>query len=381
MDWIKQHTDQFTLALLALALLVLSVLVFLRTQSFADGFSDAQKTPVHSKEIPPVDDSTIATAEKELTTPTLWTPKPDGGSLFVSNPLLLNDKGQLEYAKSGTTHPPVPNIWLIKYGLNVLSPTILEDDADKDGFTNLDEYLGPDRSEANGDKDSTDPRNKESHPPYYTKLFLNRQHAVPFRLLFNAYDADPKSVPVENINFQINTLDLRQPTEFLKIGDTVPNTKYKLVKFEYKIKKDESSGIDEDVSELIVENEETKEQIILVYQKTINSPTYFAIFDYLWPDSKNPKQFAVKKGDPFSLEPNKDDKYKLVDVTKTEAPIEIPGGGTYTVPLTSAKGATAPAAPGEAAAPPAPETPATPAVRPPAPPPPKPPAKKTKSKP
>jgi hypothetical protein len=30
------------------------------------------------------------------------------------------------------------------------------------------------------------------------------------RLLFNAYDADPRKVKAEDMNFQVNTLDLRQ---------------------------------------------------------------------------------------------------------------------------------------------------------------------------
>jgi hypothetical protein len=84
MDWIKKHADQFSLAVLALVLLALSVLVFLRTQSFAEGFSDTQKTPPHSKELPPVISEPIEEAEKKLTSPTVWVPPQKGGSLFVS---------------------------------------------------------------------------------------------------------------------------------------------------------------------------------------------------------------------------------------------------------------------------------------------------------
>src|SRR6185503_15123962 len=127
-----------------------------------------------------------------------------------------------------------------------------------------------------------------------------------------------------------------------------------LVKFEPKWKKNETLGIDEEVHELTVEHTETKEPIVLVYQKTINSPTYYGIFRYLWPDPQKPKEFAVKKGDQFSLEPNAQEKYKLLDVTKTEAPIEVPGGGKYTVPSEPPKATSAPAgtpAPGDAAAP------------------------------
>jgi hypothetical protein len=154
----------------------------------------------------------------------------------------------------------------------------------------------------------------------------------------------------------------------------VPNTKYKLLKFEPDVQKNESTGSEDDVSKLIIEHEETKEQITLVYQKTINSPTYFAVFRYLWPDPQKPKEFAVKKGDQFPLEPNTQEKYKLIDVTKTEAPIELPGGGKYTVPAEPPKAspsAAAPPAPADAAAPATPPAgqPAAP-VAPPAPTPP-----------
>jgi hypothetical protein len=365
MDWIKKHADQFSLALLALLLLVLSVLAFLKTQSFAEGFSDAQKTPTHSKEVPPVDNTTIATAEKQLTSPTLWVAPAKGGSVFVSKKTLRdpNDPNRLiipGLIPGRKTHPPIEDDWLIKYDLDIQSATVKEDDPDKDGFSNLDEFLGADRDPANWEKDATDPRNKDSHPPYYTKLFLGRQHLVPFRLLFNAYDNDPKKVPVENISFQINTLDLRQPSVFLKLGEMVPNTKYKLLKFEPKTQKNEGTGFEDDASELVLQHEETKEQIVLVYQKTINSPTYYAVLKYFWPDPQKPKEFAVKKGDQCSLEPDTQEKYKLEDVTKTEAIIELPGGGKYTAPLESTRLASSPATPADGAAPATPPAPSTP---------------------
>ena len=376
MDWIKKHADQFSLALLGLVLLALSVLVFLRTQSFAEGFTDAQKTPPRNNELPPVRSEPIEEAEKKLTAPTVWVAPPKGGSLFVSKKMLRDPKDPNRLVIPGidnsSTHPPIPDEWLLKYDLDIQSATILDEDPDKDGFSNVDEYRGADlkgKSEG-GTDDSTDPRNKESHPPYYTKLFLTRQHLVPFRLLFNGVSEDPKTAPVDKIDFQINTIDLGQRTVFLKLGDMVPDTKYKLIKFEPKWKKNETLGIEEEVHELIVEHTETKEQIVLVYQKTINSPTYYAIFRYLLPDPQKPKEFAVKKGDQFSLDPpNTQEKYKLLDVTKTEAPIELPAGGKYTVPTEPPKATSAPAAapaPADAAAaaPPPAGQPAAPTAQP-----------------
>jgi hypothetical protein len=90
---------------------------------------------------------------------------------------------------------------------------------------------------------------------------------TPMRLLFNAYDNDPKKVKAENINFQVNTLDLRQPTEFLKLGDVIPNTPFKLTKFEYKTRPNPTRGTDDDVSELTLKNIKSGATVVLVYQK------------------------------------------------------------------------------------------------------------------
>ena len=45
------------------------------------------------------------------------------------------------------------------------------------------------------------------------------------RLRFVAYDGDPKMDPAEKMSFQVDTLDIRQPAEFLKIGDIIRKTR------------------------------------------------------------------------------------------------------------------------------------------------------------
>ena len=91
---------------------------------------------------------------------------------------------------------------------------------------------------------------------------------APMRLLFNAYSDDPRKVKSENIDFQINTLDLRQSTQFLKLGDVIPNTHFKLTKFEYKTRPNPTRGTDDDVSELTITNTKSGATAVLVYQKT-----------------------------------------------------------------------------------------------------------------
>ncbi len=94
---------------------------------------------------------------------------------------------------------------------------------------------------------------------------------VPFRLLFNAYDGDPKKDAPDKFSFQINTIDLRQPSEFLNLGETVTNTKWKLAKFEHKTMLNPKTGELEDVSDLTLLNTETKRTLILILNRVTDA--------------------------------------------------------------------------------------------------------------
>ena len=99
-------------------------------------------------------------------------------------------------------HAPVPNEWFEKYALPIEDADALEQDPDKDGFNNLDEWQG-----------NTDPTNAESHPDYTTKLRWsplpkNRSRTV--------------SRPRTKDKFGINSVNQSEPTQFLKVGKTDP---------------------------------------------------------------------------------------------------------------------------------------------------------------
>ncbi len=340
MDWIKKHYDQFALALLALALLVLSILLILRAQGFGAGFSAATTTAAVRDKIPPLVLVPIEEAKKTLEAPPQWDepnsrqPRKDAperkyGSLFVADRYVIDKKTELPIKTGVTsfyadtlTNAPIPNEWFIERNLPLLDPAVPSQDPDKDGFTNEDEWRGTD-IKAPGTK-PTDPNNKESHPEYYTKLFVKQFIRVPFRLLFNAYDGDPKKDKPDKFEFQINTIDLRQPSEFLKIGSTVTNTRFKLEKFEYKAQKNPNTGEDEDVSELTLINTETEEKIVLVMNRVTDSPDFFMRFIYEW--TNPPIEFTVKKRGEFVLKPILTNKYKLVDSQEGKAVIQTPDG-------------------------------------------------------
>lgn len=341
MDWIKKNTHQFILALLALVLLAVSVIIFLNTQSFEERFAEANRTASHNRDVQKVDTTILDEAQKTLAQPKLWGQGAENGSLFVSWKLVLNPTTkQLERVDvaGSMLHPPIPNLWLQKHGLDLLSSTVRDDDPDQDGFTNKDEYLGTDRSaptdpqEAEDPKDSTDPKDKSSHPAYYTKLFLKQYIKVPFRLLFNGIDGDPAKDKPEAMSYQINTVDLGGSSEFLKLGDVVRNTRFKLLKFEYKTKMNEKIQELEDVSELTVQHLDTGDSIALVWRKVTDSPDSYALFDYQWPSAANPQPIRVKKLGAFVLKPNIQEQYKLIDIKEAEAQIQLPNGEKYIVP-------------------------------------------------
>ena len=334
MDWIKKHTDQFALALLALVLCALSVLVILKTQSFSEGFSAAMTSPGHSKEIPKVDTSVIDAAQKKFVEPVTWSQKKEMGSLFVSE-RLLEEGGTLIKATSGDATSSdgkrkISKEWLLKYDLEILSSSVVDDDPDQDGFTNFDEFTGGKVDPSSGDMPPTDPKNKSSHPPYYTKLFLKEWIKIPFLLTFQSIDGDPKKP--QEMTFQINAISRGSKTEFLKLGEKVANSPFRLEKYAEK-KQMNKLGVEEDISELTITNTETNDPVILVLGRKTNSPDSHALFSYLWPEASKPQKIEVKKLQEFALKPEIQARYKLIDIKEDGAVIQLPGGDkTYNVP-------------------------------------------------
>ncbi len=330
MDWIKKHYDQFTLGVFALALLAFSGIILFKSIGFPETFSSIQATPPRNDRIAALEKGPVEEATQSLEKPTSWNPSAQGGSLFVGHKYTIDPKsGQpIRPGGAGSINGIIPDVWLLKYDLDVLSSTVLQDDPDGDGFSNLDEYLGADRSPVNGDADSTNPKDKASHPPYHTKLFLKQYIKVAFLLKFNAFDGDPKKP--ESMTFQINARDLRAATAFVQLGAIVPGTKFKIEKFEPKTQINKKTDAEEDVSEVTLLNTETGKHEVLILDKVTDSLESYALFIYLWPQPAIP--IRVKMLQEFALVPNAQERYKLIDIKEAEAQIALPSGEKYTVP-------------------------------------------------
>lgn len=299
MDWIKNNYEKFTLLLLAVSLLGVSGYLVWDTHSFLTTFEDIKDNGGHNNNVIPLETKSMDAAKAAVEKGESW--NGHKGSLFVSRKYLVKDDKLVDPldGTSGPLHAPVPNNWFADNGLDILDQDILNEDPDGDGFTNLDEWQG-----------QTDPQNKASHPPYTTKLRLVKFIKQPFRLMFKSRpDAD---------SFQLDTIDVRQPTQILKVGDQIAGTKFKIIGFEEKKFLNPKTDSESDVSELTIQNTESGDKVVLILEKLVDSPDSYALFRYLWDGT----EVKVKKDREFSVKPEEDVKYKVIDIQEAEATIE-----------------------------------------------------------
>ena len=296
MTWVRTHYDRVAVLAAALFLFASALLIIRNVAQFGENFAALQAPPPPKPAGPPPKAVELEQAMEKLRQPAQWTFSGRSG-LFVPEKHFIGANGLPATLQTTEVHPPVPNEWLEQFGLPIADADVLSQDPDADGFTNLEEW-----------QNHTNPTDKSSHPAFIAKLKMKSFAQEPFRLVFASWVND---------TFALNTSDLKEPTQFLKIGDSIRGTKFKIVKF---IEKHETNkyGTKVDVSELILENRETGEQLSLVKEKIMISPESVANFVYLWGERR---EFAVKKDQEFSLKPEEQIKYKLIDVQPGKAVI------------------------------------------------------------
>jgi hypothetical protein len=346
MNLLKKNPAQIVLVLVALCALGTAVMLIGKIRALPEEYVYNPAPP--STKVEKTDLSIIAKAHEDFTHPAKWIAVPASGqklgSLFVSHKYMIKD-GQMirpDAADGEPLHPPISNAWVDKYGLDLTLGDLPELDTDSDGFTTLDEWNGLDgvshldragktASDPVTGKtlpdDSTDPTDAKSHPSYLTKLVLVEVRKKPFRMKFMSWDGDPQHM--EDMTFQLNTIDVPQPTLFLKIGQAIPRTRFKITGF---VSKTNQGPNGDDLSELLLQNLETNAELKLVLGKETDSPDSFAIFNYKWvaPGGTPTPGFAVQFNREFGLEPEKETKYKLIDIKDTEVQIHTPAGENLT---------------------------------------------------
>ena len=301
MDWLKANYDRVAVMAAAALVLLTGVSIWRNAVNFSSNFMAAQAASAPKQPKPPGKAIALQDALQKAQTPLQWTFSGRSG-LFVPEKHFIGTNGLPATLQTTQVHPPVPNEWLEQFGLPIADADVLSQDPDGDGFTNIDEWQG-----------RTNPTVENSHPDYLTKLKLKAFKEEPFRLMFSSWVADGAGAQT----FGVNAIDLKQPTQFAKLGELVGGTRFKIVKFTEKYQPDKY-GTDVDVSELTLEHELTKENLTLVKEKVAISPESVATFVYLWGERR---EFEVRKDQEFSLKPQENIKYKLLDVQPTKAVI------------------------------------------------------------
>lgn len=347
MDWIKKNPAKLALALVALLVIVATVLLYSKVSAFSSNFDGARNTSVSGAPVPKLDTAGIDKAATDIEASVAWQPK-DLGKLLISEFYVLH-AGKLEKPKGKMFHPPVPNDWLRKHGLDELSGGVLDTDPDQDGFTTLDEFKGLDglaHLDMNGQPvmgpdgrplpdDSTDPSKADSHPPYHTKLELVTVVNIPFRLRVMSIDVPTKITKPSDVTVQINTIDRGGKTYFLPVGDDIPGTTFKIDSYQQKEVPDKD-GTTKDVSEVTVLNKETGEKVVLPLKQVVDSPDSRGRFRYKWvqPGGKPTEDFSKRRNETFSLPPETDKIYKVEEIKGGNAVIILPGGAKKTLTKT-----------------------------------------------
>jgi hypothetical protein len=294
MTWIRAHYDRVAFLAAALFLLCSAFLITRSVTLFGENFSESQVVAPPKPALPPPKAVETEQATEKLRLPAQWAFNGRSG-LFVPEKHFIDANGRLTTLQTTDVHPPVPNEWLEEFALPIADGDFLDQDPDADGFSNLEEW-----------QNHTKPGDKDSHPAFIAKLKMKSFVQEPFRVVFASR--------VDN-TFAINTNDLREPTQFLKLGDSIRGTKFKLLKFTEKHEANKY-GTKVDVSELTLEHWETRAQVNLVKEKIMISSESVAHFIYAWGGRR---EFAVKKDQEFSLIPDERVRYKLLDVQSAKA--------------------------------------------------------------
>jgi hypothetical protein len=157
MDWLRTHYDRVALIAAAAFLLLCSIFVWQRAMQFNAEFTALQTAPPPRTASPPAKAVELEAAPTKLDQPPHWTFGGRSG-LFVPEKHFIGANGMPATLQTAEVHPPVPNEWLEQFGLPIADADLLEQDPDRDGFVNIDEW----QSHSN-----TIDRN--SHPDYVKK--------------------------------------------------------------------------------------------------------------------------------------------------------------------------------------------------------------------
>ena len=211
--------------------------------------------------------------------------------------------GETRIAKDRVTGEPIPSLFFLENELPLSDRDVSLQDADGDKFLNEDEW-----------RHETNPQDKDSHPPFHTKLFLVARAGQTLRLKFTAFDGQPKEAGHNKTTFQINVWAGKWRTLFIQLGERDAETGLQIVSFQ-------------EAGTLTVKL--AGEVMMLPLGREVEGPEGAA---RLRDDLGTGTEFVAKTGESFSLQGMPGVRYKLLRLSSAGATIELPDGKRYVAP-------------------------------------------------
>lgn len=261
----------------------------------------------------------VASSLAPWNSPALWKAPENGHRLFISDgflfyPTLYPSGDYLKKFDPSTRTPSGVLIsWYRKYALDFTDPNVDREDPDGDGFSNKVEFMNEalNAKDCDGGK-STNPLDPQSHPPYLSRLRLDKYDSRPFHIQFRGY----QQLNGDTV-FQIYLKDVpsSQQPRLKKTGDDLGFEGYKIGAFRQKTANENEGGIaiPTDESELDLEKPEIGFKITLIFRKEIDSPESTANFVMLMP-SEVGKVFKVSRGKIFIPPYLTDSQFRVIDI-------------------------------------------------------------------
>lgn len=226
----------------------------------------------------------------------------------------------------------LPISWKQQYGFDIADASVADADPDKDGFSNIEEYLGEDGDASNKEEDSTNPLDGTRHPPQYFKLYVKDYEQSFFNLLFVAKNKSTKQPGKLEFQLKVGADPKGRGGKnvWVHIGETVGD--YVVKNFEEKVEErlNSSTGVvvPVEVHRLTLEHQTLGSAVDLIYRKhteTNNSTVELGV-DIPGLDAMPSR---IKVGETFKIG---DAAFQLVDAGKSSSSIKVLTSGVeYTI--------------------------------------------------
>lgn len=243
-------------------------------------------------------------------------PTPDAVPLAATTPAAESAPTAPEPEKPATPAPALNEFaaeakafdeWCKKYALDPNDPAMLDADADGDGLTNRDEFVG-----------GSDPLNPKSRPGIHADMRLKTYNEVKLPLVLDSVEGDKAFLK------QIEGGDAKPQT--VKAGDSVGGLKVARVQ---KRRDFDKSGNPIDISHVTLEDPATKERVMLVKGLPARTAATSAVI--VSADGKTTMQ--VKQGETFEWPGKPGTLYVVVDMSSDQVVVqEVETRKVWTIP-------------------------------------------------